>query len=167
MKNCKICKADKDNSSFRMSKKTGKLLNPCDDCWKQRRKEYNKKSLKQNNSTKDAWAKRNPEKVKAARAKWKKNNIGFVKADKAKRKDYVEKATPKWLTKLQLEAIDMKYEYAELKSRLTGIKQNVDHIIPLRNKDVCGLNVPWNLEVIPEKENIAKSNKLLWWRLNG
>lgn len=41
----------------------------------------------------------------------------------------------------------------------TGIKHNVDHIIPVLNKDVCGLHVPWNLQILPQLQNIKKTNK--------
>ena len=51
------------------------------------------------------------------------------------------------------------YEEARKLTEETGIVHNVDHIIPIKNDLVCGLNVPWNLQILTEFENKSKKNK--------
>jgi len=61
------------------------------------------------------------------------------------------RATPPWITPEQI--AEMRRIYLS-----TPPGYHVDHIVPLRNALVCGLNVPWNLQVLPGKCNLAKSN---------
>ena len=43
---------------------------------------------------------------------------------------------------------------------MLGFKWEVDHIVPLQSKLVCGLHVHNNLQVITALENIKKHNKV-------
>jgi len=78
----------------------------------------------------------------------------------AKRRATKHKATPKWLTAYQLEAIELYYIAAKQFSILFGQKLEVDHIIPLRGVNVSGLHVPWNLQLMVDSENRRKNNKV-------
>lgn len=79
----------------------------------------------------------------------------------AKRRAMKLKATPIWLTEEQHKQIEEFYKKAQDMKLLTGEEHHVDHIIPLQGKTVCGLHVPWNLQVITAKENRSKRNTLL------
>lgn len=48
------------------------------------------------------------------------------------------------------------YAKAQLKNYFTGRRHHVDHIVPLRGKNVSGLHVPWNLHVLNADLNMAK-----------
>jgi hypothetical protein len=106
------------------------------------------------------WAHKNPEKIKEIRRKYVDKNKEKARARLAKRRSLKIKATPSWLTEEQLSDIKLAYEVAVELEKKTGIKYHVDHIVPLRGKNVCGLHVPWNLQAIPAEENLRKSNKL-------
>ncbi len=68
------------------------------------------------------------------------------------------KRTPVWLTLEDKWIISEIYDLAKLKTKLTGTKWHVDHVIPLRGKIVSGLHVPANLQVISEQANKVKRN---------
>ena len=107
-------------------------------------------------------AKTRPIEVKRVYQKaWKERNTTWVRADTKARRRKHRNATPKWLTKKEKAEIRELYKIAITMSKTTGEQYVVDHIVPLRGEDVCGLHVPWNLRVITQEENLKKSNKLL------
>lgn len=105
------------------------------------------------------WKKNNPEKVKAIAKRAYKKNPAKKHANTMKRYTNTLKRTPKWLTKDQHKEMEQFYIKSKELEKETGIKHNVDHIIPLQGKNVSGLHVPWNLQVITKLDNIKKNNK--------
>jgi hypothetical protein len=74
-----------------------------------------------------------------------------------KRRD-LKHLTPKWA---DIEKINEIYVKARSLSQETGITYEVDHIVPLTHKLVCGLHVESNLQILTERENCQKSNKFI------
>lgn len=93
-------------------------------------------------------------------AAWAKKNRPKVNAFFAERRAAKRAAAPKWLTAIQKAQIQEFYEVATALKTQTGIPHDVDHIIPLLGKNVRGLHVPWNLQVISAVENQRKGNAL-------
>jgi 5-methylcytosine-specific restriction endonuclease McrA len=95
------------------------------------------------------------------KTEYKQRNPDLYKELVSLRRRRFRQATPKWLSAEQKLDIRLKYRLAIELSRRTGIRHAVDHLIPLQGEEVCGLHVPWNLEVITQDENLKKSNKLV------
>ena len=89
---------------------------------------------------------------------WRKQNPAHRNALKAAYKASKNKATPNWLTENhKLDIINM-YQLAKELYSLSGDTYEVDHIVPIRGESVCGLHVPWNLQILPTDLNRKKSN---------
>ena len=106
-----------------------------------------------------SWNARNREKRNLLSKQWRDKNQDTVAALKAKRRADILTRTPRWLTKDDMWMIREAYTLAKLRTRLTGVSWQVDHVIPLRGKKVSGLHVPSNLQVIPEQANLVKGNR--------
>lgn len=123
---------------------------------------------------KRAFYQNNTEKEKSRSARWREENREYLRQkdrlDAKQRPAYFcyktqkrhaakLQRTPQWLTEEHLKDIQTEYELSAWCSEVMGVKYNVDHIVPLQGKTVCGLHVPWNLRVIPASDNFKKSNK--------
>ncbi len=67
-------------------------------------------------------------------------------------------ATPSWADKL---AIEEMYVKARMLTISTGIKHEVDHIVPIKGNTVSGLHVEYNLQILTKQENRDKWNYLV------
>jgi hypothetical protein len=75
-----------------------------------------------------------------------------------KRAPYIRSAVlsaPPWVRAEEFAAI--RAEATRLTEQ-TGELYVIDHIIPLRHPFVCGLTVPWNLQVVHWRHNGSKGN---------
>lgn len=94
-------------------------------------------------------------------AEWARKNKDRCNAKTNARRAARQNAQPPWLTADQRAQIEGFYNTASRRSDEDGIPYEVDHIVPLKNSVVCGLHVPWNLQVITAFENRSKGNKLV------
>lgn len=107
------------------------------------------------------WNKQNPTKVKDKARKYSKSDKGraYYNQSNANRRSRRVNATPAWLTRSQKDQIKSLYKLATTFERLCGVKYHVDHIAPLKGENICGLHVPWNLQLMVSSLNISKGNK--------
>lgn len=155
-----------------ISRKTGERLfrTICVQCEKERKDFWRKNNLEKHNARCLEWSKNNPEKQKQIYEKrktsleylsWQKRykkeyyclNKERIRAYTNKRRKKFKQATPKWLSEFDKLLINEIYHLAQLRN------QTVDHIVPLQGEIVCGLHVPWNLQLLSYSENFSKSNK--------
>lgn len=137
----------------RFSKRDKDKSNECSRLWYKNNKE-------KANTIKNRWAVKNTDKVKAMTRAYRQNNKARYAFLANQRRARQIKATPAWLTEDEKEDIFTFYAVREEFSTMFGKKYEVDHIIPLQGKTVCGLHVPWNLRVVESSINNRKKNTL-------
>jgi hypothetical protein len=101
-----------------------------------------------------------PERVKESNQKMNVKRKPQKAAAEMKRIATKLNATPKWLSKDDFDWIDAYYVEAQKHKEMFGMVLAVDHIVPLKGKQVCGLHVPWNMCLRTKSDNSKKHNKL-------
>lgn len=100
-----------------------------------------------------------PASIEMARTRgkrWRAENKARLVVKTRKRQAHVARATPLWANEQAILAL---YEQAARLTKETGERYEVDHVIPLQGKNVCGLHVETNLRVIPASANRRKHNR--------
>jgi len=175
MKTCKICNIEKEVTDFyaryaRCKECHAKIQKICGDRYykansvrilERTKAYYHEKAevyLTYKQNSRDANRERDAETRKIHRE----NNIDFCRArdtlTTAKRRALKCNAMPLWA---DIDKIRSIYIESQRITMETGIEHNVDHIIPLKGKLVCGLHVETNLRIITASENFKKSNKII------
>ena len=167
MKVCTKCRSEKPLEDFynRKNARDGKT-SWCKFCHKVRKKQYYDKNSAEINRKHYEWYKSLPAErkepyKKSAALRSATTYRSKRNAQEAKRRFQKHKATPNWLSEKHLQQIEDVYWLCKDLKSVSGEDYHVDHIIPLKNKSVCGLHVPWNLQVLPSDINISKSNSHL------
>jgi hypothetical protein len=118
---------------------------------KEKLREYRRKYHSSNKDKSKEYKLKNKDKIREANRLYRLNNPHIKNTANAIRRATKLNATPKFANLKKIKEI--------YKNCPKGF--HVDHIIPLKNKLVCGLHVEWNLQYLPAKENLSKSNKLM------
>lgn len=141
MKTCRKCDETKDPMEFRRVKNRNTYIfrRECRSC----ERAYSAANKKVINERTRLWSQANSDRVNARTATYRANK---------------RQATPKWANQGY---INLFYKIAKMEEARTGRRVDVDHIIPLRGKTVCGLHCEDNLQLLFKEDNLIKGNKLL------
>ncbi|SAL03207.1 hypothetical protein AWB77_06736 [Caballeronia fortuita] len=71
------------------------------------------------------------------------------------------RAIPAWYGELDEFVMEEAALLCRIRRELTGVIWHVDHMIPLRAKDACGLHWSANVQLLPGAINASKSNRMI------
>lgn len=158
VKECKECQLPKPASEFRRNKSSlDGLRHECKECRYSTDKNYRKDNQKKIKLSKKQYSIDNRELLN-------KKSVEKYHSDpkyRMKRNFYEQarrESQPHWALIYKAEWGEIYNTRLELEE-ITGLKHHIDHIIPVIHSKVCGLSVPWNYQVLPQSENVRKSNK--------
>lgn len=105
------------------------------------------------------WRINNRDKARVCTSIWKKENPVKSRALTNARKRRARLSTPLWA---DLKKVKKLYQVAATWNEIWPEDPvHVDHIIPLKGKNVSGLHTELNLQILRAADNMKKSNKLL------
>ena len=165
-KKCPKCEQVKDRNLFSKNKVRKDGLDCwCKECINSKTKVYHKEHRPKRLAQSKQWAQDNPERMAQLakdwraqnldranenRIRWRKENPDRSRFLDARRHAAELRATPAWADEELMALIFAEAEYRGM---------HVDHIVPLQGKNVCGLHVYYNTQLLTKSENSEKGNK--------
>jgi hypothetical protein len=105
------------------------------------------------------YSEKNRNRINAVSRAYRERNKERYAMHRANQRAAMKSATPGWFGEFDEFVISEAFKLAKAREIITGSKWEVDHIIPVSGKNVCGLHVGGNIQVIPRGQNRRKSNK--------
>ena len=158
-KKCSCCKEIKAYSYFHKNKaKKDKLSTQCKQCSNLISSERRKVKAEETAQYLKDYRHKNKEKLKEYFKQWQLANKATVNNNNSKYRARKQKATVSWANEHEIQYY---YNLAAFFTGLSGgfVKYHVDHIVPLKGKNVCGLHVHNNLQLLKESDNLRKKNR--------
>ena len=151
MKLCKICKETKEITEFvKSSAHKDGYQHKCKLCWNAYRRNWTQKNSEKRSEQSLRYYYNNRDYYLQHHKDWRENNREQARSYVNTRRKRLKQATPPWQDIMEIVPI---YREAQAKG------MEVDHIVPLNNPTVCGLHVPWNLQLLSHEDNMSKGNK--------
>lgn len=166
MKCCTYCNLTKPFEEFsKDSTKKNGIRSTCLQCTRLKAAEYRERNKevvvartyqwRQNNKEKarasvQSWREKNRLKDKQVTTKWRKENAAHIRQYNSSLRSGKAKAVPLWF---EAEAVANVYKKAQ------EFGMQVDHVVPLNGKTVCGLHCWANLQLLEQSLNASKSNR--------
>jgi 5-methylcytosine-specific restriction endonuclease McrA len=94
--------------------------------------------------------------IAVKKQKYQRDNLHIFRQNGAKRRATKIKASVAWANREKIAEI---YSESQKIIETTGILHQVDHIVPLNHKLVCGLHNEFNLQILTKTENLSKKNR--------
>lgn len=104
------------------------------------------------------WRAKNAERNKTNNRNYRRRNKASINASTKRRRVQLIGALPAWANQGKIVAF---YVEADRLTCLTGTKHEVDHIVPLRSRVVCGLHCEDNLQILTKTQNLKKGNRFV------
>ena len=162
MKTCSRCLVEKPVQAFpRHRRMPLGVYSCCKSCKAIEAKESRARNPGKDQQRSTLWRRKNTKAKAAYWSRWFTSNGDALRARRRAgpclRFGHLRQATPSWANRFMIAEA---YALARLRTKVLGFPWEVDHKVPLKHKDVCGLHVEHNLQVIPMVTNRRKGTRL-------